>query len=83
MILDLRESSEVVAIRSSVWKFSLIGEMETDFINLGIKEDLFPLEIVMPCGCRFQYQSYDDFPSRTVECQCGIDEHKVIEYRFH
>ena len=83
MILDLRESSEVVAIESSVEKFSLIGEIETDCINLGIKEDLFPMEVVMPCGCRFQYQGYNDFPSRTVECQCGNDEHKVIEYRMH
>ena len=83
MILDLQDSNEVVAIVSSVWKFSLIGEMEMDCINLGITEDLFPLEVVMPCGCRFEYQGYDDFPSRTVEFQCGLDEHKVIEYRLH
>ncbi len=46
-------------------------------------EDIFPLTVEMPCGKIKVYFTIEEFPDKTVKCDCGSDYHYYVEYRWN
>jgi len=69
----------------ALWSF--MGKMsilEYLYILAGFQKEMspFPLQINMPCGKEYHYESEASIPSKSIPCRCGDETHYVFKY-FH
>lgn len=54
------------------------GKTKTQYLNdrataygYADKKEMFPMNISLPCGCKFSYQTAKQFPAKSVKCEHG------------
>ena len=80
-MVEVNLEKEQTAIFSTCGRESLIQELRL-YANLAGKY-LFPIRIGMPCGHNYLFRSESEFPTKTLKCDCGNENHYVVWYFLH
>jgi len=44
--------------------------------------DIWPMEFIMPCGEKALFRDLSEFPTETLMCPCGDENHVIVDMYF-
>ncbi len=62
-------------------KQAIVDRILRAILENGITENDEPLlTLIMPCGSKTEYQTFDDIPDKDTPCPCGDPTHWLTKY---